>query len=239
MFFCGHFCFLAAILKLVAQILQQEKKNDAHIPKKQPCNFYAFVQSLTKSIKKASNRPSYIDWNRIEYYNAIFAVFHLRPLQLLINNSVFYYNICCFSTERHIQSEWIILSYDHRSILEKYILEIKRLNCLTANFLGFDFDLERSFYRAIRKPVLDFISIFYWHFFLHIEPFWRYLTSTHWDFDSIFHLWRSSEVKNIFAIRKSIHHFLSNFYRHFLFISYCFRDIRLQSFHGLTVTFDL
>ena len=55
----------------------------------------------------------------------------------------------------------MILSYDHRSILEKYILEIGRLNCLTSNFSSFDFDLERSFYCAIRKPVLDFISIFY------------------------------------------------------------------------------
>ena len=59
MFFGGHFCFLAAILKFVAQILQQEKKNDAYIPKKQPCNFDAFVQPVTKSIKKASNRPRY------------------------------------------------------------------------------------------------------------------------------------------------------------------------------------
>ena len=61
-------------------------------------------------------------WNRIEYYNLIFAVFHLWPLQLLINNPVFYYNICRFSTERQIQSKWNILSYDHRSILEKYII---------------------------------------------------------------------------------------------------------------------
>ena len=40
----------------------------------------------------------------------------------------------------------------------------------------------------------------------------------------------SSEVKNIFTIRKPIHDFLSNFYWHFLSISYRFRDIRLQSF---------
>ena len=45
--------------------------------------------------------------------------------------------------------------------------------------------------------------------------------------------------KNIFTIRKFIHDFLSNFYRHFLSISYRFRDIRLQSFFGLTLTFDL
>ena len=103
--------------------------------------------------------------NRIDYYNLIFAGLHLWPLQLLMNNPVFCYNsICCFSTERHIQSKWIILSYDHRSILKKYILEIKRLICLTSNFLGFDFYLDRSFYCVIRKPVLDFKSIFYWNF---------------------------------------------------------------------------
>ena len=41
------------------------------------------------------------------------------------------------------------------------------------------------------------------------------------------------------AIRKPIHDFLSNFYWHFLAISYRFRDIQLQSFQGLTLTFDL
>ena len=137
-----------------------------------------------------------------------FFIFHRWPLQLLINNPVFYYNICCFSTKRHIQSKWIILSYDHRSILEKYILEIKRLNCLISKFLGFDFDLERSFYCAIRKPVLDFISIFYWHF-----PSISYLFKDIWlwSFEILtltFNLQGSSKVKNMSAIRKSI----SNFY---------------------------
>ena len=50
-------------------------------------------------------------------------------------------------------------------------------------------------------------------------------------------LWGSSEVKNIFTIRKPIYAFLSYFYWHFLSISYRFRDIRLQSFQGLTLTF--
>ena len=35
-----------------------------------------------------------------------------------------------------------------------------------------------------------------------------------------------------------MHDFLSNFYWHFLSISYRFRDIRLQSFQGLTLTFE-
>ena len=42
-------------------------------------------------------------------------------------------------------------------------------------------------------------------------------------------------VKNIFNIWKSIHDFLSNF----LSMSYRFRDIRLQKFRGLTLTFYL
>ena len=37
-------------------------------------------------------------------------------------------------------------------------------------------------------------------------------------------------VNNIFTIGKVIHDFLSNFYRHFLSISYRFRDFRLRSF---------
>ena len=41
------------------------------------------------------------------------------------------------------------------------------------------------------------------------------------------------------TIRTFIPDFLSNFYRHFLSISYRFRDIRLQSFQCLTLTFEL
>ena len=45
--------------------------------------------------------------------------------------------------------------------------------------------------------------------------------------------------KIFFTIRKPIHDFLSNFYWHFSSISYRFWDIWLQSFQGLTLTFDL
>ena len=55
----------------------------------------------------------------------------------------------------------------------------------------------------------------------------------------IFDIWWLPEVKNDFSIRKPKHDFLSNFYRRFLSISYRFWDIRLQSFWGLTLTFDL
>ena len=44
----------------------------------------------------------------------------------------------CDSTSSRVENE---LCYDHRSILEKHILEGKGLNCLTSNFLGFEFDL--------------------------------------------------------------------------------------------------
>ena len=123
-----------------------------------------------------------------------------------------------------------------RSILEKYILEIERLNCLTSNFLSFDFDLERSFYCAIRKPVLHiYLLLTFFLLLLFFEDTWL------WSFKILtltFNLQGSSEVKNISAIRKFIHHFLSNFHRHFLSISYRFREIRLRSFQSLTLTFD-
>ena len=44
--------------------------------------------------------------------------------------------------------------------------------------------------------------------------------------------------KKIYSIRKLIYDFLFDFYRQHLSISYRSRDIRLQSFYGLTLTFD-
>ena len=73
--------------------------------------FKWIVQTITFKLWNKTqfkcNGLFYWFWNRIEYYNLIFAVFHLWPLQLLINNPVFYYNICCFSTE--IQMNYFIL----------------------------------------------------------------------------------------------------------------------------------
>ena len=74
----------------------------------------------------------------------------------------------------------------------------------------------------------DFLSNFYWHF---LSISYRFRDMGLQSFEGLtltFDLWRSSEVKNIFAIRKPIHDFLSNFYWHS--ISDGFRDIRLQSF---------
>ena len=58
------------------------------------------------------------------------------PLQPLINNPVFHYIICGFSTEKQNQSKWNILSCDHRSILEKYITVLETIEL-------FDFELFR------------------------------------------------------------------------------------------------
>ena len=109
------------------------------------------MQTITFELwDKTQFKCNLLIWNRIEYYNFIFAVFHLLPLQFLINNPVFYYNnylLSFYRTTYPIKMNYFIL----RSILEKYILEIERLNCLTSNFLSFDFDLERSFYCTIRN----------------------------------------------------------------------------------------
>ena len=49
---------------------------------------------------------------------------------------------------------------------------------------------------------------------------------------------RGHLISKHFSIRKPIHDFLSNFYRHFLSISYRFWNIWLRSIHGLTLTFN-
>ena len=85
----------------------------------------------------------------------------------------------------------------------------------------------------------NFLSNFYWHF---LSISYRFRDIGLQSFESLtftFDLWRSSEVKNIFSIRMPIHDFLSNFYWHSFSISYGSQDIRLQSFQGLTLTFDL
>ena len=88
-----------------------------------------------------------------------------------------------------------------------------------------------------RKPIHDFLSNFYWHF-LSISYGFRYIRlQSVQGLTLTFDLWRSLEVENIFFIQKPIHDFLYNSYWHFLSISYRFRDIRIQSFQGLTLTF--
>ena len=55
-----------------------------------------------------------------------------------------------------------------------------------------------------------------------------------WSLTSSGHLWSNF----FYTIRKPIYDFLFDLYGHHLSISYRFRDIRLQSFQGLTLTFD-
>ena len=91
---------------------------------------------------------------------------------------------------------------------------------------------------TIRKPIYDFLFDFYGN---HLSILYRFriirlqncqrLTLT-------FDVWRSSGVEKNYTIRKLIYDFLFDLYRQHLSISYRFRDIRLQSFHGLTLTFD-
>ena len=69
---------------------------------------------------------------------------------------------------------------------------------------------------------------------LYLVPFSRYSILKFFGFD--LDLWplEVTWVKNISAIRKPIHDFLSNFYWHFLSISYRFRENSGQNFSGQT-----
>ena len=51
-----------------------------------------------------------------------------------------------------------------------------------------------------------------------------------WGLTLTFNLWRSSGVESVYTNRKPINDFLSNFHRHFLSISYRFREIRVKVF---------
>ena len=72
----------------------------------------------------------------------------------------------------------------------------------------------------------------------YLVPFSRYSTSKFLGFD--LDLWPLKVIwgQKIYAIRKAIYDFLFDLYGHHLPISYRFRDIRLQSFLSLTLTFD-
>ena len=87
----------------------------------------------------------------MEYYNLIFAVFYLWRLAITTLDKQSYFFIIIFAvfftkwqidyTTSTQMNYFILRSSDY---LGKDILEIKRLNCLTWNFLGFDstFDLH-------------------------------------------------------------------------------------------------
>ena len=90
----------------------------------------------------------------------------------------------------------------------------------------------------IWKPMHDFLSNFYCYF---LTISYRFRDIRLWNFQGLtltFDLWSSPGVKNIFTIQKPIYVFLSNFFWHFLSISYRFLDIRFQSVQCLTLTFE-
>ena len=91
-----------------------------------------------------------------------------------------------------------------------------------------------SYIFTIQRFIQDFLSNSCWHF---LSISCRIRTIRLRIFQSLtltFDIWWLPEVRNVFSIRKPKNDFLSNFYRHFLSISYRYWDIRLQGFWGLT-----
>ena len=138
------------------------------------------------------------------------------------------YNICGFSAEQWFEYISIQMNF---FIIEKYILEMRGLSCLTWNFELLEFDLDlwtqsqpgnnnssRFSVPASESPHFEscWQSNFYWLFY--IVPFLRYFTSK----------FRLTKVKYLFTIRKPIQDFLSNFHWRYLSISYSFQDIWLS-----------
>ena len=97
---------------------------------------------------------------------------------------------------------------------------------------------EVKIFHTIRKPIYDFLFDFYEH---HLSISHRSRDIRNQSFQGLtltFDPQRSSGVENFYTIRKPIYDFLFDFYGQHLSISYRFRDIPLQSFQGLTLTFD-
>ena len=115
----------------------------------------------------------------------------------------------------------------------------------TSKFYGFDRDLwplkvilGKKKNHIIRKPIYDFLFDSYGQ---HLTISYRFQDIRLQSFQGLtltFDPSRSSGVKQIYTIRKPIYDFLFDFYGQHLSISYRFRDIRLQHFQGLTLTFD-
>ena len=90
-----------------------------------------------------------------------------------------------------------------------------------------------------RKPIYDFLFDFYGHHLSISYRFWDIRLQSFQGLTLTINLWRSSGVEEIHTIRKPVYDFLVDFDEHHLSISHRFRDIRLQSFWELTLTFDL
>ena len=83
---------------------------------------------------------------------------------------------------------------------------------------------------TIWKPIYDFLFNSHWHFLSISYRFWDISTSKFLGFD--LDLWPSRVTwgQTYVHYLKAHYDFLSNIHWHSLFISYRFRDIRLQSF---------
>ena len=123
-----------------------------------------------------------------------------------------------------------------------YLVPLSRYS--TSKFLGFDLDFwplkvigGQNFLYHLEAHIWLPIWLL-WTPSLYFVPFSRYSTSKFLGFD--LDLWALKVIwgQKKFTIRKPIYDFLFDFYEHHLSISYRSRDIRLQSFQGLTLTFD-
>ena len=148
---------------------------------------------------------------------------------------------------------WKIFSPFGSPFLTSYLTSINTFFLSRTVFEIFDFKVfsvwprPLTFRGHLRSKIFpSFESPYMTSYLTSIDTF--FLSRTVYEiFDfKVFGVWpwpltfrRSPEVRNISTIRTFIPDFLSNFYRHFLSISFLFRDIRLQSFLGLTSTFDL
>ena len=116
-----------------------------------------------------------------------------------------------------------------------YLVPFSRYS--TSKFLEFDLDLwplkviwgQKILHHSKAHIWLPIWLL--WTPSLYLVPFSRYSTSKCLGFD--LDLWppkRSSGVEKFYTVRKPIYDFLFDFYKHYLSISYRFRDIRLQNF---------
>ena len=109
----------------------------------------------------------------------IFAVLHMWPLQLLINNPVFYYNICCFS--KKIQMNYFILRslifwglklywpLTLKNHMRSYIYSSNESPYMTSYLTSIDtFFLSRTVF-----DIFDFEVFRVWPWPLTFEDHWR------------------------------------------------------------------
>ena len=159
----------------------------------------------------------------------------LRPSEVIWGGTILYHS------QAHIWLPiWLLLT------LSLYLVPFSRYS--TSNFSRFDLDLwplevnwGQIFLYHLQAHVWLHICLLL-TLSLYLIPFSRYSISNFSGFD--LDLWpcnfRSQLRSDIFYnIRKLIYDFLFDFYWHFLSNSYRFRDIRLQTFRGLTLTLDL